>query len=78
MMNQKISRWLNLAAVLFFTAAVFQITNNHFILGAVFMGAAACELAAAGMCRKNEESMKDGRENGTDGNAADGTSDKTI
>ncbi len=54
-MNKKTSKWLAFAALLMFAAATFQIVSDHFILGAVFFGSAACFLAAADSYRKKEK-----------------------
>ena len=51
--DQNVSKWMNLAAVLMFAAAVLQITNEKFILGAIFFGAGACFMTAAANFRKN-------------------------
>lgn len=40
-MNKKISKWLALAALLMFVGATFQITSDHYILGAICFAAAA-------------------------------------
>ena len=55
MMNKKATKWFRLAAVFMFTAATFQIVNDHFILGAVFFCSAVCFASAAGICRKREK-----------------------
>ena len=39
-MNKKISKWLALAALLMFVGATFQITSDHYILGAICFVAA--------------------------------------
>ena len=57
--NQNISKWMNFAAVLMYAAAVFQITNEKFILGAVFFGAGVCFMTAAAKFRKNEANGSD-------------------
>ena len=54
MKNKKVSRWWNLAAVFMFAAATFQIVNDHFLLGAIFICAAVCFMSAAGIYRKKE------------------------
>ena len=53
--DQNVSKWMNLAAVLMFAAAVLQITNDKFIPGAIFFGAGACFAAAAAKFRKKEQ-----------------------
>ena len=57
-MNKKKSKWLALAALLMFTAATFQFVSEHFILGAVFCGAAACFTASASVYREKEKDEK--------------------
>ena len=53
--DQNVSKWMNLAAVLMFAAAVLQIINDKFIPGAIFFGAGACFMAAAAKFRKKEQ-----------------------
>ena len=53
--DQNVSKWMNLAAVLMFAAAVLQITNDNFLLGAIFFGSGACFAAAAAKFRKKEQ-----------------------
>ena len=57
-MNKKTSKWLAFAALLMFAAATFQIVSDHFILGAVFFGSAACFLAAANRYGEKERKEK--------------------
>ena len=52
MKNNTNAKLWSLAAVLMFAVAVFQITSDHFLPGAVFFGAAACFMSAAGIYRK--------------------------
>ena len=52
--NRNISKWMNFAAVLMFAAAVLQITNDKFILGAIFFASGACFMAAARNYQKKE------------------------
>ena len=68
MKNKDIAKWWSLAAVLMFAAAVFQIVSEHFIVGAIFFGAAVCFLSAAGKYRKKgtEENEKNEEEAGSD------------
>ena len=61
-MSKKISKWLALAALFLFAAAVFRIVNDHIITGAVFFGAAACFLAAAGAARGKEKKAEKSEE----------------
>ena len=51
-MNKKISKWLTLAALLMFVGATFQITSDHYILGAVCFVAAASFAYSANLYRK--------------------------
>ena len=48
-----------LAAVLMFAAAVLQITNDKFILGAIFFASGACFMAAARKYPKKETDESD-------------------
>ena len=54
MKNKDITKWWSLAAVLMFAAATFQIVSDHFLLGAIFFGAAVCFTSAATKYRKKE------------------------
>ena len=54
MKSKDIAKYWSLAAVLMFATATFQIVSGRFLLGAIFFGAAACFLSAAGKYRKNE------------------------
>ena len=67
MKSKDIAKWWSLAAVLMFAAAVFQIVSEHFLLGAICFGAAACFLTAAGKYRKKgmEENEKKEEETGS-------------
>ena len=51
-MNKKISKWLALAALLMFVGATFQITSDHYILGAICFAAAASFAYSANQYRK--------------------------
>ena len=51
-MNKKISKWLALAALLMFVGATFQITSDHYILGAICFAAAASSAYSANLYRK--------------------------
>lgn len=57
--NQNVSKWMNLAAVLMFAVAVLQITNDKFILGAIFFVSGACFMAAAKKYPKKETDESD-------------------
>ena len=48
------SKLFNLAALLMFVAAVFQIANNNIIIGACFLGAGTCFLAAGKNFKEKE------------------------
>ena len=52
MKAQQKAKWMALAALLMFVAAVFQIASDHFWIGVVFIGAGACFSAAAASYRK--------------------------
>lgn len=64
-MKQKASKWMNLAALLLFVVATFQIVSDHFLLGAVYFGAAVCFMTAAAGFKKKETKaeQKDPEEN---------------
>ena len=65
MKNGTIAKCWTLAALLMFVTATFQIVSENFIVGAVFFGAAACNMAAAARYRKKaEESRKSEEEPG--------------
>ena len=53
-MNKKISKWLAFAALLMFVGATFQITSDHYILGAICFAAAASFAYSANLYRKKE------------------------
>ena len=53
-MKKNSSKWFTLAAVLSFTAAVFQIVNNHWLISALFFASATCFLAASKKYSKAE------------------------
>lgn len=57
--NQNVSKWMYLAAVLMFAAAVLHITNDNFLLGAIFFGSGACFMAAAGNFHKKKADEND-------------------
>ena len=59
-MNKKISKWLALAALLMFVGATFQITSDHYLLGAICFVAAASFAYSANLYRKkgNERCVK--------------------
>ena len=57
-MNTKIAKWLALAALLMFVGATFQITSDHYILGAICFVAAASFAYSANVYRKNENQEK--------------------
>ena len=63
-MNKKISKWLALAALLMFVGATFQITSDHYILGAICFVAAASFAYSANLYRKkgNEEKQEEADE----------------
>ena len=66
MKNSTIAKCWTLAALLMFVTATFQIVSENFIVGAVFFGAVACNMAAAARYRKKaaEESRKSEEEPG--------------
>ena len=49
------AKWMALAALLMFVAAVLQIVNDRFWIGIVFIGAGACFSAAAAAYRKKAD-----------------------
>ena len=55
MKAQQMAKWMALAAVLNFVAAVLQIANDRFWIGIVFIGAGACFSAAAASYRKKAD-----------------------
>ena len=57
-MNKKIAKWLALAALLMFVGATFQITSDHYILGAICFVAAAGFAYSANVYRKKENQEK--------------------
>ena len=57
-MNSKKSKWLALAALLMFVGAVFQIVNDHFILGIICFGAAATFASSANVYRNRAKKEK--------------------
>ena len=61
-MNIKISKWLALAALLMFVGATFQITRDHYLLGAICFVAAASFAYSTNLYRKkeNEEKVEEG------------------
>lgn len=63
MKNSTIVEFWSLAALLMFVTATFQITSDHFVVGAIFFGAATCFLSAAGKYWKKdaEENKQKGR-----------------
>ena len=60
-MIKRISKWLALAALLMFVGATFQITSDHYILGAICFVAAASFAYSANLYRKkgNEEKQEE-------------------
>ena len=60
-MNNKISKWLALAALLMFVAATFQITSDHYMLGVICFAAAVSFSCSAEVYRKrgNEERQEE-------------------
>lgn len=54
MANKAIAKCWSLAALLMFFAATLQIVGEHFIVGALLFGAAACFLSAAANYRKKD------------------------
>ncbi len=54
-MNNKISKWLALAALLMFVGATFQITSDHYMLGVVCFAAAVSFFCSAEEYRKREK-----------------------
>ena len=57
-MNKKTAKWLALAALLMFVGATFQITSDHYILGAICFVAAASFAYSANVYRKKENQEK--------------------
>lgn len=57
-MIKRISKWLALAALLMFVGATFQITSDHYILGAICFVAAASFAYSANLYRKKENEKK--------------------
>ena len=57
-MNKKISKWLTFASLLMFVGATFQITSDHYILGAICFVAAASFAYSANVYRKKENQEK--------------------
>ncbi len=57
-MNKKISKWLAFAALLMFVGATFQITSDHYLLGAICFVAAASFAYSANLYRKKENEEK--------------------
>ena len=55
MKAQQMAKWMALAALLNFVAAVLQIVNDRFWIGIVFIGAGACFSAAAASYRNREK-----------------------
>ena len=55
MKAQQMAKWMALAALLNFVAAVFQIASDRFWIGLVFIGAGACFSAAAASYRNKEK-----------------------
>ena len=55
------SKWLTFAALLMFVGATFQITGDHYILGAICFVAAASFAYSANLYRKkgNEEKQEE-------------------
>ena len=54
-MNNKISKWLALAALLMFVGATFQITSDHYMLGMICFAAAVSFSCSANVYRKKEK-----------------------
>ena len=52
MKARQMAKWMALAALLMFVAAVFQIASDRFWIGLVFIGAGACFSAAAASYQK--------------------------
>lgn len=63
-MSKKISKWMTLAALLMFVGATFQITSDHYILGAICFCAAASFAYSANVYRKREKEEADDKWNG--------------
>ena len=57
-MNSKKTKWLSFAALLMFVGAVFRITSDHYILGAICFAAAASFACSANVYRKKENEEK--------------------
>ena len=54
MKNGTTAKYFALAAFLMFVAATLQIVGEHFIVGALLLGAATCFLSAAANYRKKD------------------------
>lgn len=54
-MKTNISKWLDLAVILLFCAATFQIADGRWILGAVCFGGAAVIMSIIGLYGKKEK-----------------------
>lgn len=62
--KQNISKWINLAAVFLFAAAVFHFVSEKILLGIVFFGSAGVFASAAAIYQK--KNAKDDRESKED------------
>ena len=62
--EEKKMKWLAFAALLMFVGATFQITSDHYILGAICFVAAASFAYSANLYRKkgNEEKQEEADE----------------
>ena len=54
-MKTNISKWLDLAVILMFCAATFQIADGRWIPGAVCFGGAAVLMCIIGMYKKKKD-----------------------
>ena len=54
-MKTNFSKWLDLAVILLFCAATFQIADGRWILGAVCFGGAAILMSIIGMYKKKKD-----------------------
>ena len=53
--KKNIIKWLSFLSLCLFAVATFQIVGEHFIVGAIAFGAAACAFSYAGRIKKLEK-----------------------
>ena len=61
MKNMTSKRWLSLASVFLYAAAVFQITDEHWLLGVTFFAAATTIMCAGACTDEKKENESDTR-----------------